>query len=170
LLAADECINRKNAQITGPNNEVYYDELYFEGRGLPGYKTFLASSEGRYKFCFGNEMSRWTPKVATLTIKRLDDATVTQPTEERKPGAPGVDGELAKPEHIQPLQQSISKISNALGAIENEQSYYRRREHRHRNTAEETCERVQWWSIYETSVIVLISLTQVLILRRWFSK
>lgn len=161
---------RARVQITGPTGESYYDELYFEGRGLPGYKTFLASSEGRYKFCFGNEMSRWTPKVASLTIKRLDEPPATpDPAPRKQTQLPGVEGELAKPEHIQPLQQSISKISSALSQIENEQSYYRRREHRHRNTAEETCERVQWWSIYETSAVVLISVGQVLILRRWFN-
>lgn len=135
-------------------------------------------------------MSRWTPKVCSLTLKGLDEPVQATPEVARKAPLPGLEGELAKPEHIQPLQQSISKISNALSQIETEQSYYRRREHRHRNSssififfdfwflihyfllqllaAEETCERVQWWSIYETSAIVLISLVQVFILRRWF--
>ena len=172
-MCVSRCFSRAthcHHQISGPSGESYYDELYFEGRGLPAYKTFLAPTEGRYSFCFSNAMSRWTPKVATFTIKRLDEPAAT-PDAARRPTSslPAIEGELAKPEHLQPLQQSISKISNALSTIESEQSYYRRREHRHRNTAEETCERVQWWSIYETSAIVLISVGQVMILRRWFN-
>mmetsp|Transcript_14772 Transcript_14772/g.25328 ORF Transcript_14772/g.25328 Transcript_14772/m.25328 type:complete len:221 (-) Transcript_14772:39-701(-) len=158
-----------NVKITGPNGELYYQELYFEGRGLPGYKTFLAATAGVYTFCFDNEMSRWTPKVISVDIKALDEPAKNKPdagfADSNLP--PGAE-DLAKQEHITPLQQSISKISTALSKIESEQSYYRRREHRHRNTAERTCERVQWWSIYETSAIVLISLAQVFILRRWF--
>jgi hypothetical protein len=42
-------------QITGPTGESYYKELYFEGRGTPGYKTFIANTGGRFSFCFDNE-------------------------------------------------------------------------------------------------------------------
>jgi hypothetical protein len=166
---------RHGEQITGPTGESYYSELYFEGRGTPGYKTFMAANGGRYSFCFNNEMSRWTPKVVSFALKIGNDATPSSgpvaPAENEDEDDEYEDDDangLAKQEHVAPLQDSISKISGALAKIENEQSYYRRREHRHRNTAEETCERVQWWSIYETSAIILISVVQVLVLRRWF--
>jgi hypothetical protein len=126
-------------------------------------------------------MSRWTPKVVTFALKTGAEGSVAPvPPAKKSDGESGDDDEdvdeenddeedgLAKQEHVAPLQDSISKISGALSKIENEQSYYRRREHRHRNTAEETCERVQWWSIYETSAIILISVLQVFVLRRWF--
>jgi hypothetical protein len=103
--------------------------------------------------------------VVTFAIKT--GAETTAPAVARADLPSGAEN-LAKQEHITPLQDSVSKISGALARIENEQSYYRKREHRHRNTAEETCERVQWWSIYETSAIILISVAQVLVLRRWF--
>jgi hypothetical protein len=102
--------------------------------------------------------------VVTFAIKTGAETTAPAVRADLPSGAEN----LAKQEHITPLQDSISKISGALARIENEQSYYRKREHRHRNTAEETCERVQWWSIYETSAIILISVAQVLVLRRWF--
>jgi len=139
---------------------------------VPGYKTFVATTSGRYSFCFDNEMSRWTPKVVTFALKTGAEGSTTAPAAaaDADEDADDEDDEdsLAKQEHVAPLQDSISKISGALSKIESEQSYYRRREHRHRNTAEETCERVQWWSIYETSAIILISVAQVFILRRWF--
>ena len=114
-------------------------------------------------------MSRWTPKVVSFELKKLDDTGNTKSSSGSGDLPPGAEN-LAKQEHITPLQESISKISGALSRIESEQSYYRRREHRHRNTAEQTCERVQWWSIYETSAIVLISVGQVFVLQRWFAK
>eukprot|EP01108_Squamamoeba_japonica_P004109 TRINITY_DN32_c0_g1_i2.p2 TRINITY_DN32_c0_g1~~TRINITY_DN32_c0_g1_i2.p2 ORF type:complete len:216 (-),score=59.53 TRINITY_DN32_c0_g1_i2:36-683(-) len=155
-----------NIAITGPNGESHFNELYFEGRGTPGYKTFTAQTSGRHSFCFDNEMSRWTPKVVTFELKQDNKPAPVETKADLPPGAEN----LAKQEHITPLQESISKISGALSRIESEQSYYRKREHRHRNTAEQTCERVQWWSIYETSAIVLISVLQVFVLRRWFDK
>jgi len=156
-----------NIAITGPNGESHYRELYYEGRGTPGYKKFVAGTAGRYSFCFDNEMSRWTPKVVSFALK-VGNVPTSPPAARSSGNMPAGAENLAKQEHITPLQDSVSKISAALGRIEDEQSYYRRREHRHRNTAEETCERVQWWSIYETSAIVLISVVQVLVLRRWF--
>jgi hypothetical protein len=109
-------------------------------------------------------MSRWTPKVVSFSLVREAGSSDDDDADD------DALSNLARPEDTQRLLHRISKISGQVARLETEQTYYRKREHRHRNTAESTCTRVLYWSIGETIVLAGISIGQVFVLRKWFDK
>jgi hypothetical protein len=100
-------------------------------------------------------MSRLTPKEVDVEI------SVSQAN-----GAG--DTELAKKEHLDPLEQQILQLSAAMSAVHNEQKYMKMREARHRATNDSTNSRVLWWSFFEAVMLIGASLFQVYYLRRFF--
>lgn len=146
-----------------------FSKLYFEGRD-EGRFTFVASAEAPYGFCLNNEMSRFTVKTVSFSIETSADSPAPS-------DAPNADTELV------PIQSSLNRIKGGLHTIEQEQSYYRVREHVHRNStfpfrfplallfsaAESTNTRVYAWSLVETAILLLMSVGQILYLRRLFN-
>lgn len=136
--------------VVKKDGNIIFDKLYFEGKDVGQY-NFVVQQPGTYSFCFDNEMARFTVKTVTFNLRTVDAS--------KKP---------ATPADLTPMEKSIQKISEDLAAIVEEQEYYRWREQIHRNTAESTNARVQWWSIFESVLLILMSVGQVYYLRRLF--
>lgn len=102
-------------------------------------------------------MSRLTPKEVDVEI------SVTGPNK-------GGNDELAKKEHLDPLETQILQLSAAISAVHNEQKYMKMRETRHRYTNDSTNSRVLWWSFFEAVILIGASLFQVYYLRRFFEQ
>eukprot|EP01126_Amoeba_proteus_P016645 TRINITY_DN1776_c0_g1_i1.p1 TRINITY_DN1776_c0_g1~~TRINITY_DN1776_c0_g1_i1.p1 ORF type:complete len:133 (-),score=10.63 TRINITY_DN1776_c0_g1_i1:304-702(-) len=47
---------------------IFHKLLYFEGKDESTY-TFIAPDSGPHAFCLNNEMSRWTVKTVTFSIR-----------------------------------------------------------------------------------------------------
>ncbi|CAD6583108.1 MAG: p24 complex component [Cyphobasidiales sp. Tagirdzhanova-0007] len=62
--------------------------------------------------------------------------------------------------HTAPIEKEIRALSAALEAVKDEQEYIVTRERLHRDTAESTNDRVKWWSISQT--LLLVALVPVL--------
>ena len=116
-----------------------------------GSYAFRAAGTGTYSVCFSNRMS-------TITAKSVSLAFIA--------GASSDTSEVAKLEHLTPLENSILDLSTSLNAVREEQRYLRNREQIHRDLAEDLFERVHWWSIFETIVLVAMSIGQVLYIRK----
>jgi len=125
-----------------------FSKLYFEGRE-EGRHSFMTSVDGPVGFCFNNEMSRFTVKTCTFNL-------ANQKTEQ------------VKKSDLTTFEQSIQRVERGFDVIEQEQRYYRVREHAHRNTAESTNTRVYTWSLVESFILLSMSLCQVWYLRRLF--
>lgn len=93
----------------------YYTKLYFEGRDESTY-SFTADTAGTYALCFNNEMSRWTVKTITFSVR-------VQSAESKN--APKAD--------MTPFEDILSRMEEDFGTIEKEQAHYRVREHTHRS-------------------------------------
>jgi len=140
--------------IISPMHEVMYTGLHFEQSKY----EFTPTQSGVYQVCFNNEMARWTAKVVTFEVLVGDEIN--------KPVA-GVPDQNSK-NTLTPLEESIRTISNSLDQVEEDQKYLRVREQKHRDTAESTNNRVLWYSILESMVLIGISLGQVYALRKFF--
>ena len=68
------------------------------------------------------------------------------------------------------IETSASNIHEALKVVIDYQTHHRLREMTGREEAEYLNERVQYWSIGQTVLIVLISLIQVFVLRNFFAE
>ncbi|CAI2162322.1 12525_t:CDS:2 [Funneliformis geosporum] len=114
-----------------------------------GTYSLTATKDGRYTYCFSNEMSNVSEKTVSFNVHGI----VYMPD----------DGS-----HTDPLEKEIRELADGLAAIKDEQEYIVIREQRHRDTAESTNDRVKWWSIFQFFVLVGVCFWQVFYLKRFF--
>ncbi|OMO85563.1 hypothetical protein COLO4_21572 [Corchorus olitorius] len=123
-------------------------------KGTSGDKfEFKAPRSGMYKFCFHNPYS--TPETVSFYIH-----VGHIPTEH----------DLAKDEHLDPINVKIAELREALESVTAEQKYLKARDARHRHTNESTRKRVIGYTVAEYIMLALASALQVIYIRRLFSK
>ncbi|GMI95961.1 hypothetical protein like AT3G22845 [Hibiscus trionum] len=123
-------------------------------KGTSGDKfEFKAPRNGMYKFCFHNPYS--TPETVSFYIH-----IGHIPTEH----------DLAKDEHLNPINVKIAELREALESVTAEQKYLKARDTRHRHTNESTRKRVIGYAVGEYILLTLVSALQVIYIRHLFSK
>ncbi|KAK2647107.1 hypothetical protein Ddye_022302 [Dipteronia dyeriana] len=123
-------------------------------KGTSGDKfEFKAPRSGMYKFCFHNPHS--TPETVSFHIH-----VGHIPNEHN----------LAKDEHLDPINVKIAELREALESVTAEQKYLKARDVRHRHTNESTRKRLLGYTIGEYVLLAVASTLQVVYIRRLFSK
>ncbi|GAB2294684.1 hypothetical protein Dimus_028879 [Dionaea muscipula] len=123
-------------------------------KGTSGDKfEFKAPRSGMYKFCFHNPYS--APETVSFHIHV---------------GHIPSEHDLAKDEHLNPINVKIAELREALESVIAEQKYLKARDARHRYTNESTRKRVIFYTVGEYLLLALVSGLQVLYIRRLFSK
>lgn len=123
-------------------------------KGKSGDKfEFKAPRGGMYKFCFHNPYG--APETVSFYIH-----VGHIPNEHN----------LAKDEHLDPINVKIAELKEALESVTAEQKYLKAREARHRHTNESTRRRVMFYTIAEYLAFMGASALQVVYIRRLFSK
>uniref|UniRef100_A0A7S1IR13 GOLD domain-containing protein n=1 Tax=Eutreptiella gymnastica TaxID=73025 RepID=A0A7S1IR13_9EUGL len=114
-----------------------------------GKHTWQAEVDAKYDFCFSNRMARWTPKWVSFYITQ------------------GANPNLAKIEHIDPIERTIMELSEGLTELQEEQKYLRSVERVHRETIETTNVRMLYWSLFEVFVLLTMGFFQIYYLKRF---
>ncbi|KAF5752334.1 transmembrane emp24 domain-containing protein p24beta3-like [Tripterygium wilfordii] len=123
-------------------------------KGTSGDKfEFKAPRSGMYKFCFHNPYS--TPESVSFYIHV---------------GHIPNEHDLAKDEHLDPINVKIATLREALESVTAEQKYLKARDARHRHTNESTRKRVIGYTVAEYLLLGAASAIQVIYIRRLFSK
>ena len=138
--------------LYGPSQQVIYQAQRKQYDSV----DFAADSTGEYYFCFSNEFSSFTHKLVYFDIMVGDEAPLTDEMGEHHTA-------------LTQLEMSTVRIHEALKIVRDYQTHHRLREAAGRDTAEFLGERVQYWSLGETAVFVLVGLATVFILRRFFA-
>lgn len=136
--------------ITGPDGQV----LHQGQRESSGMYAFSATTAGKYTYCFSNKMSTMTPKVVMFNLEVGDPQTKNKDAE----------GEV---DHNK-LEDMIKELATTLKTVKHEQEYMQVRDRIHRSINESTNSRVVMWSIFEASVLLVMTLGQVYYLKRFF--
>lgn len=137
--------------ITGPDGAV----IYKGERESSGMYTFSAPTSGRYTYCFSNKMSTMTPKVVMFN---LEIGAAPQ----------GQTGTKDEEVNHNKLEDMIKELATTLKTVKHEQEYMQVRDRIHRAINESTNSRVVMWSIFEASVLLIMTLGQVYYLKRFF--
>ncbi|MBA0858702.1 hypothetical protein Goshw_030051 [Gossypium schwendimanii] len=125
-----------------------------ELKGTSGDKFEVkAPRSGMYKFCFHNPHSAPETVSFHIHIGHI-------PTEH----------DLAKDEHLDPINVKIAELREALESVTAEQKYLKARDTRHRHTNESTRKRVIGYTVGEYILLTLVSALQVIYIRQLFSK
>jgi p24 family protein beta-1 len=72
---------------------------------------------------------------------------------------------VSEDEHMAPVEREIRALAQGLQAVQDEQEYIVVRERVHRNTAESTNERIMWWSICQSILLIVVCAWQVYYLK-----
>lgn len=150
-------------RIEDPSKFVTYEELHFsnidDSTGAllhtivrKGSK-FLAAKSGTYTFCVDNRMAKWTAKLVAFEI------TVIRPGSPAPLDAAADAAEAAR--SIAVMVNSAARIHQKLVVLEHHQYDHYHLERAHRDTAESTNTRVQWYSALESLVIILAVMFQI---------
>jgi len=140
-------------ELVGPNGQL----LYKESKKQYDSFTWTADVKGEHRFCFSNEFSTFTHKVVYFDLQVGDDDV---------PLMPDI-GDHATA--MTQMESSAVTIHEALKVVTDYQTHHKLRESKGRAFAEDLNERVQFWSIGETVVVLLIGVGQVLVLRSFFT-
>jgi len=117
--------------------------------------VWTADQTGVFSFCFGNQFSTFSHKLVYFDLQVGDE----QPL-------PGVgDHQTA----MTKVEQSVDNIHKTLNQLMEEQTHYKLNEATGRKRAEHLNSRVFYWSVSEAVLVVIISLSQVFILKNFFS-
>ncbi|XP_057992652.1 transmembrane emp24 domain-containing protein p24beta3-like [Hevea brasiliensis] len=106
-----------------------------------------------YKFCFHNPYS--TSETVSFCVHV---------------GHIPKEHDLAKDEHLNPINVKIAELREALESVTAEQKYLKARDARHRRTTESTRKRVIGYTVAEYILLAIVSVLQVVNIRRLFSK
>lgn len=139
--------------LYGPGGRIIYETQRKQYDSI----DFDADEKGEYYFCFSNEFSSFTHKIVYFDLMVGDEEPLT-------------DEMGAHHTALTQLEMSTLRIHEALKIVRDYQTHHRLREMSGRDTAEFLNERVQYWSLGESALFVVIGLTTVLILRRFFAE
>ncbi|RKP06168.1 supernatant protein factor C-terminal domain-containing protein [Thamnocephalis sphaerospora] len=119
------------------------------GQQNSGFYTVTADRDGSYYYCFNNLMNDNIGKQVSFYIHEDH-----RPKKEEKGS--------------EPLAEELRQLSRNVLDVREHQDYIIQRERMHRNTAESTNDRVKWWSIFETAIVLGVAFFQVNYLKRFF--
>jgi len=165
LVENTEC-SIEFAPITG--NDPKIDVTLEDSNGEILYKAekkdydlhkFTAKINGTYRLCFSNvyDFTIGDNLVYFDFVTGKDD--LFDPT----------GGQAPTDKALTQLETSVASIHENLKLVERYQNYHRLREANGRLAAEGLGSRVQWWSIGQSFVVVAVGVTQVFVLRRFFT-
>jgi protein ERP2 len=140
-----------DVELTSPDKR----QLYSEQRKQYDTYSFRSEKKGEYMFCFSNEFSTFAHKTVYFDFYTDED-------DEAIPDAG------AHHEALTQLETSLVAMHDTLKVVSDYQTHYRLRETYSRNLIEHVWERVQIWSLGEAVVIIVVSVGQVFVLRRFF--
>ncbi|BFZ14066.1 hypothetical protein BsWGS_17105 [Bradybaena similaris] len=139
-------------ELTDPNGQVLYKDVKKQYDSF----TWTAQYKGVYTFCFSNEFSTFTHKVVYFDL---------QVGNERPAAEELTDHQTA----LTLMETSTVNIFESLKTVLDYQTHHRLREAQGRVFAEDLNQRVLYWSIGESLLIILIGIGQILVLRSFFT-
>ena len=141
-------------RVTGPTPmSVGASKTHFKKEKAQfGKFAFTAEETGSHHICFSNK-GRQTTRVGL----------------EVKVGVAAKDySEVAKKEHLEPLQVELRRLEDAAREIHEEQLYMRQREEEMRDTNESTNSRLKWFSMSTIVIVTILGGWQIMYLRSYF--
>ncbi|NP_001016560.1 transmembrane emp24 domain-containing protein 5 [Xenopus tropicalis] len=146
--------------LTSPNGEL----LLSEERQSDGVHS-VETIDGDYQFCFDNSFSRMSEKVIffELILDHLNDEG--NELEDWKSYITGTDLLDMK---LEDILETINSVKGRLTKSAQIQTLLKAFEARDRNLQESNFERVTFWSVFNLTVMVVVSALQVYMLRSLF--
>lgn len=139
--------------LEGPNSQILYNGVKKQYDSF----TWTTDQPGVYTVCFSNEFSTFSHKLVYMDFQVGDDDD----------DLPGINKQVTA---MTQMETSSATIHENLNTVLDYQTHHRLREAQGRKRAEDLNERVFYWSVGETVVILFIGIGQVFVLKSLFSE
>ncbi|KAK7808756.1 hypothetical protein U0070_024562 [Myodes glareolus] len=137
------------------------------------YDSFTHRTEvkGVYQFCFSNEFSTFSHKTVYFDFQVGDEPPILPDMGNRVTALTQVvRTKVLLQECIGKMESACVTIHEALKTVIDSQTHYRLREAQDRARAEDLNSRVSYWSVGETIALFVVSFSQVLLLKSFFTE
>ncbi|ORZ39351.1 emp24/gp25L/p24 family/GOLD-domain-containing protein [Catenaria anguillulae PL171] len=124
--------------------------LHIINKESTGTYTFQPKTEGKYTYCFSNQMSSQHEKTVQFAVFGAD----------KPPSDPKA--------IVDPVMDVVNELARDIHAIKEEQQFVVIRERQHRDAAEAVNGRVTTWGLFQTAVLVGVCMFQVYYLKHFF--
>lgn len=150
--------------ITGGHYDVdcYVEDpmgniIYRETKKQYDSFTYKTEVKGVYRFCFSNEFSTFSHKTVYFDFQVGDEPPIL----------PDMGNRVTA---LTQMESACVTIHEALKTVIDSQTHYRLREAQDRARAEDLNSRVSYWSVGETIALFVVSFSQVLLLKSFFTE
>lgn len=144
-----------HVEVKDPEGKVVLSRQY----GSEGRFTFTSHTPGDHQICLHSNSTRMTLFAGGRLRVHLDIQVG-----EHANNYP----EIAAKDKLTELQLRARQLLDQVEQIQKEQDYQRYREERFRLTSESTNQRVLWWSIAQTVILILTGIWQMRHLKSFF--
>ncbi|XP_076345865.1 transmembrane emp24 domain-containing protein eca-like [Tachypleus tridentatus] len=142
-----------HVEVRDPDDKVMLSKVY----SSEGHFAFTSHVPGEHVICLYSNTTKW---FSGSQLRVHLDIQV---------GEHAVDyGNVAQKEKLTELQLRVRQLLDQAEQITKEQNYQRHREERFRGTSESTNQRVLWWSIVQTFVLLVMGFWQMKHLKSFF--
>ncbi|XP_072245976.1 transmembrane emp24 domain-containing protein 5 [Leuresthes tenuis] len=146
--------------ISSPSGRLLFNDF----RKSDSVHTIEAEEDGDYMFCFDNTFSAVSEKIIFFELI-LDNMETDEDPDEWKEYVHGTDILDMK---LEDIMDTINNVKSRLGKSVQIQTLLRAFEARDRNLQESNFERVNFWSMVNLVVMMVVSATQVYLVRSLF--
>jgi len=142
-----------HVEVRDPDDKTVLSKVY----STEGRFTFTSHTPGEHVICLYSNSTKW---FAGSQLRVHLDIQV---------GEQAVDyANVQRKEKLTELQLRIRQLLDQVDQISKEQNYQRYREERFRQTSESTNQRVLWWSVAQTLVLLVTGYWQMRHLKAFF--
>ncbi|VDL74210.1 unnamed protein product [Nippostrongylus brasiliensis] len=142
-----------HVEVKDPEDKVILSKLYTS----EGKFTFTSHLPGEHVICLYSNSTAWFSGAQLRVHLSIQAGEHAQDYEQ-----------IATKDKLNELQLRIRQLLDQVEQITKEQNYQRYREERFRQTSESTNQRVLWWSVGQTLVLVLTGAWQMRHLKGFF--
>ncbi|XP_032428270.1 transmembrane emp24 domain-containing protein 5 [Xiphophorus hellerii] len=146
--------------ISSPSGQL----LFSDQRKSDGVHTVETHEDGDYVFCFDNTFSSISEKLVffELILDNMDQEEDSDNWKEHIIGTDSLDMKL------EDIMDTINNVKSRLGKSAQIQTLLRAFEARDRNIQESNFDRVNFWSVFNLVVMMVVSAVQVYLVRSLF--
>ncbi|CAH3014987.1 unnamed protein product [Porites evermanni] len=144
-----------HVEVKDPNMKVILSKYY----ASEGRFTFTSHSPGEHLICLHSNSTRWSLWTGGKLRIHLDISVGEHANDYQ---------EIAAKDKLTELQLRIRQLLDQVEQISKEQNYQRFREERFRQTSESTNQRVLWWALGQTLILLVTGFWQMRHLKGFF--
>ncbi|XP_070539652.1 transmembrane emp24 domain-containing protein 4-like [Ptychodera flava] len=144
-----------HVEVKDPDGKLVLSKVY----SSEGRFTFTSHTPGEHIICLYSNSTKWKMFAGGKLRVHLD-IQVGEHAQDYQT--------IAEKDKLTELQLRVRQLLDQVEQITKEQNYQRYREERFRQTSESTNQRVLWWSIAQTLILIITGLWQMRHLKGFF--